>query len=80
MPDPRHIAVAIAVVAPSAAARPDVIETLRPSSTTYLVPPLVLLLSWVLFGELPGWLAVVAGEICPAVAGLSRRRTQVGHR
>jgi drug/metabolite transporter (DMT)-like permease len=42
--------------------------------TTYLVPPLVILMSWVLLGEVPPLLAVVGGAICLAGVALSRRR------
>jgi drug/metabolite transporter (DMT)-like permease len=45
--------------------------------TTYLVPPLVILLGWLLLDEVPPGLAVVGGAICLAGVGLSRRRTRV---
>jgi drug/metabolite transporter (DMT)-like permease len=42
--------------------------------TTYLVPPLVIVLGWLLLGETPPWLAVVGGAICLAGVALTRRR------
>ena len=45
--------------------------------TTYIVPPLVILLGWLLLDEVPPLLALIGGAICLAGVGLSRRRTQV---
>jgi drug/metabolite transporter (DMT)-like permease len=45
--------------------------------TTYLVPPLVILLGWLLLDEVPPALAVVGGAVCLAGVALSRRRTRV---
>jgi drug/metabolite transporter (DMT)-like permease len=45
--------------------------------TTYIVPPLVILLGWLLLDEVPPGLALVGGAICLAGVGLSRRRTRV---
>jgi drug/metabolite transporter (DMT)-like permease len=45
--------------------------------TTYVVPPLVILLGWLLLDEVPPALALVGGAICLAGVGLSRRRTRV---
>ena len=42
--------------------------------TTYLVPPLVILLGWLLLDEVPPALAVVGGAVCLAGVALSRRR------
>ena len=42
--------------------------------TTYLVPPLVIGLGWLLLGEVPPVLAVVGGAVCLAGVALSRRR------
>jgi drug/metabolite transporter (DMT)-like permease len=42
--------------------------------TTYLVPPLVIVLGWLLLAETPPWLAVVGGAICLAGVALTRRR------
>jgi drug/metabolite transporter (DMT)-like permease len=41
--------------------------------TTYLVPPLVILLGWLFLDEVPPALAVVGGAVCLAGVALSRR-------
>jgi drug/metabolite transporter (DMT)-like permease len=45
--------------------------------TTYLVPPLVIGMGWVLLDEVPPVLAVVGGVVCLVGVGLSRRRPRV---
>jgi drug/metabolite transporter (DMT)-like permease len=45
--------------------------------TTYLVPPLVILLGWLLLDEVPPPLALVGGAVCLAGVALSRRRGRV---
>ena len=45
--------------------------------TTYLVPPLVVLMGWLLLDEVPPALAVVGGAVCLAGVALSRRRNRV---
>jgi drug/metabolite transporter (DMT)-like permease len=45
--------------------------------TTYLVPPLVILLGWLLLDEVPPVLAVVGGAVCLAGVALSRRHGTV---
>lgn len=42
--------------------------------TTYLVPPLVILLGWLLLAETPAWLAVLGGAVCLAGVALTRAR------
>ncbi len=42
--------------------------------TTYLVPPLVILLGWLLLDEVPPALAVVGGAMCLAGVGFARSR------
>ncbi|SDD06316.1 Threonine/homoserine efflux transporter RhtA [Geodermatophilus telluris] len=42
--------------------------------TTYLVPPLVVLLSWLLLDEVPPALAVAGGAVCLAGVALARSR------
>ena len=42
--------------------------------TTYLVPPLVIGLAWLLLDEVPPVLAVVGGVVCLAGVAVSRRR------
>jgi drug/metabolite transporter (DMT)-like permease len=46
----------------------------RLGATTYLVPPIVVLLGWLLLDEVPPALAVVGEVICLAGVALSRRR------
>jgi drug/metabolite transporter (DMT)-like permease len=46
----------------------------RLAATTYLVPPLVVVLGWGLLDEVPPALAVVGGAVCLAGVALSRRR------
>jgi drug/metabolite transporter (DMT)-like permease len=45
--------------------------------TTYLVPPLVILLGWLLLDEVPPALAVVGGAVCLAGVGFARGRTRI---
>jgi len=45
--------------------------------TTYLVPPLVVLMGWLLLDEVPPALAVLGGAVCLAGVALSRRRERV---
>jgi drug/metabolite transporter (DMT)-like permease len=45
--------------------------------TTYVVPPLVILLGWLLLDEVPPVLALVGGAVCLAGVALSRRRARV---
>jgi drug/metabolite transporter (DMT)-like permease len=45
--------------------------------TTYLVPPLVILLGWLLLDEIPPGLSLVGGAVCLAGVALSRRRGRV---
>jgi drug/metabolite transporter (DMT)-like permease len=33
-------------------------------STTYLVPPIVIVMAWLLLGEVPSWLAIAGGALC----------------
>lgn len=46
--------------------------------TTYLVPPLAVLLGWLLLGEVPPVLALPGGILCLAGVALARRRTRAG--
>jgi drug/metabolite transporter (DMT)-like permease len=45
--------------------------------TTYVVPPLVIGLGWLLLDEVPPALAVVGGVVCLAGVGFARRRARV---
>lgn len=49
-------------------------EAGRMGSTTYLVPPVALLLGWVILGEVPPLLAVPGGILCLAGVALARWR------
>ena len=44
--------------------------------TTYLVPPMVILLGWLLLDEVPPALAVLGGAVCLAGVGFARSRTR----
>jgi drug/metabolite transporter (DMT)-like permease len=46
--------------------------------TTYVVPPLVIILSLIVFGVVPPIFAIVGGAICLVGVALSRRRTRAG--
>src|SRR6202011_1235701 len=48
----------------------------RMGSTTYLVPPIAILLGWLLLGETPPWLAFVGGALCLAGVYIARRRAR----
>nr|WTA23746.1 DMT family transporter [Streptomyces sp. NBC_00853] len=41
-------------------------------ATTYAVPAIVVLLSWVLLGEVPAWLTLLGGALCLAGVAVSR--------
>jgi drug/metabolite transporter (DMT)-like permease len=42
--------------------------------TTYLIPPVVIVMAWLLLGEVPPLLAIAGGAIC--IAGVVIVRTQ----
>ena len=46
----------------------------RLGATTYAVPALVILMSWMLLAEVPTWGAVVGGIMCLAAVAVARRR------
>ena len=48
----------------------------RQGATTYLVPPLVIALSWLTLGEVPGIVAVLGGALCLAGVAVTRRRAR----
>ncbi len=52
----------------------------RMGSTTYLVPPLALLLGWILLGETPPVLALPGGALCLAGVAVSRSRSRYSTR
>ncbi|WP_344839735.1 DMT family transporter [Nonomuraea dietziae] len=43
-------------------------------ATTYVTPALVVLMSWVALGEVPGWLTLLGGLLCLVGVGVSRMR------
>ncbi|HYQ70127.1 DMT family transporter [Actinophytocola sp.] len=43
-------------------------------ATTYAVPALVIAMSWLLLGEVPGWLTFAGGALCLAGVAVSRTR------
>ncbi|PZQ92026.1 MAG: EamA family transporter [Leifsonia xyli] len=45
--------------------------------STYIVPPLAILAGWLVFGEVPGVLAVIGGVLCLVGVALSRRRSAI---
>lgn len=45
-------------------------------STTYAVPAIVVLMSWLLLGEVPGWLTLAGGVLCLAGVAVSRSRAR----
>ncbi len=47
----------------------------RQGATTYLVPPLVIALSWITLGEVPGLAAMAGGVLCLAGVAVTRRRS-----
>jgi hypothetical protein len=45
--------------------------------TTYLVPPITVLLGWLFLGEVPPALAFVGGALCLAGVALTRKKSRV---
>ncbi|WP_336319840.1 DMT family transporter [Streptomyces lavendofoliae] len=43
-------------------------------ATTYAVPAIVVVLSWILLGEVPAWLSLLGGLLCLAGVAISRYR------
>lgn len=43
--------------------------------STYIVPPLAIILGLIVFGVVPAWLAIIGGAICLVGVALSRRRS-----
>ena len=54
----------------------------RMGATTYLVPAIVIVMSWALLGQLPGWLTVIGGAGCLAGVAVTRGspRKSAGYR
>ncbi|MEU7899101.1 DMT family transporter [Nonomuraea sp. NPDC049152] len=45
-------------------------------ATTYLVPAIVVLMSWIALGEVPGWLTLAGGLLCLAGVAVSRSKAE----
>jgi drug/metabolite transporter (DMT)-like permease len=45
-------------------------------ATTYVVPAIVVVLSWLLLGEVPGWLTVLGGVLCLIGVAIARRTSR----
>jgi drug/metabolite transporter (DMT)-like permease len=45
----------------------------RMGATTYVVPALVVLMSWAFLGEVPGWLTLAGGALCLLGVAVARR-------
>jgi len=45
-------------------------------ATTYVVPALVICMSWVVLGEVPGWMTFLGGALCLAGVAVSRVRSR----
>ena len=50
----------------------------RMGSTTYLVPPLAILMGWAILGETPPALALLGGVLCLTGAAMARRKPAPG--
>jgi drug/metabolite transporter (DMT)-like permease len=50
----------------------------RTGVTTYLVPPLAIVMSWAVLGETPPALALLGGALCVTGAAVAHRRPEVG--
>jgi drug/metabolite transporter (DMT)-like permease len=49
----------------------------RLGATTYVVPAVVILMSWVVLGEVPGWVSLLGGLVCLAGVAVSRGRPRL---
>jgi drug/metabolite transporter (DMT)-like permease len=47
-------------------------------ATTYAVPVLVVVMSWLILGQVPRWLTVAGGVLCLAGVAVSRSRSRAG--
>jgi len=45
----------------------------RVATTAYLVPPIAIVMSWLILGEVPGMLAVLGGALCLVGVYIARR-------
>jgi drug/metabolite transporter (DMT)-like permease len=46
----------------------------RLAATAYLIPPLTILISWMLLGEIPGIIALCGGGLCIVGVYIARRQ------
>jgi drug/metabolite transporter (DMT)-like permease len=46
----------------------------RLAATAYLVPPITIVMSWAILGEIPRVVAILGGALCVAGVVLARRR------
>jgi drug/metabolite transporter (DMT)-like permease len=46
-------------------------------ATIYAVPTLAIIMSWLILGQVPQWLAVAGGALCHAGVAVSRSRSRV---
>jgi drug/metabolite transporter (DMT)-like permease len=49
-------------------------------ATTYVVPAIVVVMSWLFLSEVPGWLTVIGGLLCLAGVAVARRKPRTGQR
>jgi EamA-like transporter family len=49
----------------------------RMGATIYAVPTLVIIMSWLILGQVPRWLAAAGGALCLAGVAVSRSRSRV---
>ena len=49
----------------------------RMGATIYAVPTLVIIMSWLILGQVPQWLAVAGGALCLAGVAVSRSRSRI---
>jgi len=50
----------------------------RMGATIYAVPTLVIIMSWLILGQVPRWVAVAGGALCLAGVAVSRSRSRAG--
>jgi drug/metabolite transporter (DMT)-like permease len=50
--------------------------TAKMGATTYVVPAIVIAMSWLLLAEVPGWLTLVGGALCLTGVAISRARSR----
>jgi len=48
----------------------------RVAATAYLIPPITIVMSWAILGEVPGAIAVLGGALCLLGVAIARRVPQ----